>query len=156
LLSPKTLRNIWVTLCSFFAWASRELLVTNVMKDVPAPKFKAAPVDPFNQTDVQAMLKVCLYSKDVRPGNRKGFVMRLPFGHRDQAIILVLVDTGLRAMELCSLKIGNVDLETGKVEVKHEVSGGARGARDKLFIWEKSPICLLNLKNNSTPRVVPE
>lgn len=137
-LSPKTLRNIWVTLCSFFAWASRELRIKNVMKDVPAPKFQVAPVEPFSQADVQAMLKVCLYSKDVRPGNRKSFVMRLPYGHRDQAIIMVLIDTGLRAMELCSLKVGNVDLKTGKVDVKHGIAGGAKGGKGRTVYLGKA------------------
>ena len=32
--------------------------------------------------------------------------MRLRFSHRDQAIILTLIDTGLRAMELCKLLMG--------------------------------------------------
>jgi integrase len=31
----------------------------------------------------------------------------------------VLVDTGLRALELCRLKIGDVDSKTGRIEVKH-------------------------------------
>jgi hypothetical protein len=44
---------VWVTFCSFFSWASRELHIANVMKDVPAPRFKVAPVEPFNQADVQ-------------------------------------------------------------------------------------------------------
>lgn len=137
-LSPKTLRNIWVTLGSFFAWASRELRIKNVMKAVPAPKFQVAPVEPFSQADVQAMLKVCLYSKDVRPGNRKSFVMRLPYGHRDQAIIMVLLDTGLRAMELCSLKVSNVDLKTGKVDVKHGIAGGAKGGKGRTVYLGKA------------------
>jgi integrase len=42
-----------------------------------------------------------------------------------------LLDTGLRAMELCSLRIGNVDLKTGQVEIKHGVIGG--GAKDRAF-----------------------
>ncbi len=101
------------------------------MKDVPAPKFKVAPVDPFNQAEVQAMFRVCLYSKDVQPRNRKGFVMRLPYEHRDQAIILVLVDTGLPAIKLCSLKVGDFDLKTGKVKVKHRTSGGTKGGKGR-------------------------
>ena len=43
-LSPKTLRNIWVTLCSFFAWASEEYQMDNPMKDVPGPRFQKAPI----------------------------------------------------------------------------------------------------------------
>ncbi len=35
--------------------------------------------------------------------------MRRSTGHRDQAIILTLLDTGLRASELSALKVGNMD-----------------------------------------------
>ena len=37
-LSPKTIRNVWVTLASFFKWASIEFEITNPIKQVPAPK----------------------------------------------------------------------------------------------------------------------
>ena len=49
--------------------------------------------------------------------------MRRATGKRDQAIILTLLDTGLRASELSALKIGDVDLKTGKVLVKHGRAG---------------------------------
>ncbi|MBC8508017.1 MAG: phage integrase N-terminal SAM-like domain-containing protein, partial [Chloroflexi bacterium] len=98
-LSPKTLRNVWVTLSSFYTWAARELQLPNIMKDVPAPRIQKVPTLPFTQDDVQRMLKVCTYSREAHPGNRRSFVMHLPNRHRDQAIILILLDTGLRAME---------------------------------------------------------
>ena len=56
-LSPKTLRNVYVTLASFFGWASREFRVENPMKEIPAPRFQNAPIEPFTQDDVQRMLK---------------------------------------------------------------------------------------------------
>jgi integrase/recombinase XerD len=108
-LSPKTLRNIYITLASFFTWASREFRVENLMKEIPAPRFQNAPIEPFTQDDVQRMLKACIYSREADPINRRRFVMRRPTANRDQAIILTLVDTGLRALELCSLKIENFD-----------------------------------------------
>ncbi|GAP06012.1 hypothetical protein ATHL_00857 [Anaerolinea thermolimosa] len=52
------------------------------------------------------MLKACVHSREVRPSNRRGFTRRLRFSHRDQAMLLTLIDTGLRAMELCKLLIG--------------------------------------------------
>jgi len=137
-LSPKTLRNIWVTLSSLFTWASKELRLESPMKDVPSPRFKIPPVEPYTQAEVQSMLKVCLYSKEVQPGNRKNFVMRLPYGHRDQAIILFLLDTGLRAMELCSLVIGSVEQKTGKVEIKHGTIGGAKGGKGRTVYLGKA------------------
>jgi len=42
-------------------------------------------------------------------------------------MILFMLDTGLRASELCSLKIGELDLRTGKVVIKHGDEGGAKG-----------------------------
>lgn len=137
-LSPKTLRNIWVTLSAFFTWASREFQIQSPMINVPAPRFNVKPVEPFTQDNVQQMLKVCVYSKKSEPGNRRGFVMRLANAHRDQAILLVLVDTGLRAMELCSLRIGNVDMKTGKAEIKHGVIGGAKGGKGRTVYLGKA------------------
>jgi integrase/recombinase XerD len=137
-LSPKTLRNFWITLSAFFTWVSREFSIPSPMKQVPAPKFKNTIVEPFTQDEVQAMLKVCMYSREVKPGNRRAFVMRLPNGHRDQAILMVLVDTGLRAMELCSLRVKNIDLRTGKVEIKDGREGGAKGGKGRLVYLGKA------------------
>ena len=117
--AAKTLRNVWATLSSFYSWASLELGIKLITKDVPAPKTKQVVIEPLTQEEVLRILKVCVYSREVKPGNRKGFVMRLRNANRDQAIILILLDTGLRAMELCKLQIGDIDLKTGRVEVKH-------------------------------------
>jgi integrase/recombinase XerD len=71
------------------------------------------------------MLKACVYSREANTNQRHKFVMRRPTANRDRSILLVLLDTGLRATELCSLKIGDVDVKRGKVEIKHGVEGGA-------------------------------
>ena len=65
--------------------------------------------------------------------------MRRPTANRDQALILVLVDTGLRALELCSLKVVDVELKRGKVEVKHGVEGGAKGGKGRMVYLGKVP-----------------
>ena len=39
-LSPKSIRNVWITLSSFFNWASQEFKMANPMKDVPLPRIK--------------------------------------------------------------------------------------------------------------------
>ena len=57
--------------------------------------------------------------------------MRRPSSNRDQAIVLMLLDTGLRATELCSLIINDVDLKTGKVTIRHGVVGGAKGGKGR-------------------------
>jgi integrase/recombinase XerD len=137
-LSPKTVRNIWITLSSFFHWAEQEFNLPNPMCKVPAPKYQNAPIEPFTQIEVKLMLKACLYSKQAETQNRSPFCMRRPTGRRDQAIILVLLDTGLRASEFCSLKIRDVDLKTGRVEVAHGSQGGAKGGKGRVVYLGKT------------------
>lgn len=57
--------------------------------------------------------------------------MRQPSANRDQATVLMLLDTGLRATELCSMTINDVDLKSGKVTILHEVAGGAKGGKGR-------------------------
>jgi hypothetical protein len=42
-LAPKTVYNIYVSLASFFTWASREFDLSNPMKNIPRPR---VPDDP--------------------------------------------------------------------------------------------------------------
>jgi integrase len=51
--------------------------------------------------------------------------------NRDIALILVPLDTGIRASELCALKVEDVDLKLGKAEIRHGALGGARGGKGR-------------------------
>jgi len=137
-LSPKTLRNIWVTFKAFFGWAATEFKMVNPMTDIPAPKYKTAPVAAFSKEDIAAMIKACTYARETNPVNRRKFVSRQPTAKRDEAMILFLLDTGLRASELCHLKIGEVDMRTGKVIIKHGDEGGAKGGKGRTVFIGKS------------------
>ncbi len=66
---------------------------------------------------VKAMLAACDRSRAyTRPGKRKCDNER-PTALRDRAIIYLLVDTGLRASELCELRLRHVDLKNHRVIV---------------------------------------
>jgi integrase len=78
------------------------------------------------------MLRACTYSRATLSASRHSFVTRRPTANRDIALILVLLDTGMRASELCALKGEDVDLREGKVEIKHGVEGRAKGSKGYL------------------------
>lgn len=137
-LSPKTLRNYWIALSSLFAWLNREFGYDDIMSKVPAPKFKRAPVETFSREQIEALLKAAEYSKEVQPDERRKYRMRRSTGKRDAAIILTLLDTGMRATELCMLKIGDVDLKTGRMQIKHGVTGGAKGGKGRTVFMGKT------------------
>ena len=130
-LSAKSIRNVWVTFRSFFGWLHVEFKYPNPAIEIPAPKFQKTTVEAFTKEDIEKVLKACVYSREAQTEVRKKFVMRRPSANRDQAIVLTLLDSGLRATELCSLTINDVDLKTGKVTIRHGVVGGAKGGKGR-------------------------
>ncbi len=108
------------------------------MKAVPSPKFEKPPIEPFTKEEVEALLKACEYCQLAETTDRRRFTMRRPTAKRDRALILTLLDTGLRASELCALKIGDVDPKTGKVQIKHGLLGGAKGGKGRTVYLGKA------------------
>jgi integrase/recombinase XerD len=137
-LSPKTIRNTWITLMSFFGWLNREFKIPNPVKGISAPRYQKAQPQPFTREEVELLLKACLYSRDAETKIRHSFFMRRPTASRDQTIIMILLDTGLRVSELCSLKVDDVDLKTGRVNVKHGQLGGAKGGKGRTVFMGKA------------------
>jgi integrase/recombinase XerD len=130
-LAAKSIRNVWVTFRSFFRWLHVEFKYTNPAEEINAPKFQEHPVKAFTKEDIEKILKACVCSRESQTEERKKFVMRRPSANRDQAIVLMLLDTGLRATELCSLTVNDVDLKTGKVMIRHGLAGGAKGGKGR-------------------------
>ena len=64
---------------------------------MPAPKFEQVPIEPFTKEEIEALLKACEFSHEACTTLRRKFVMRRVNVHRDQALIVLLFDTGLRA-----------------------------------------------------------
>lgn len=54
-------------------------------------------------------------------------LLRADHSTRDQAIILLLLDTGIRAGELCALNLADVEMGTGTVRVRL-----GKGAKDRI------------------------
>jgi integrase/recombinase XerD len=88
-------------------------------------------VPELTREEVERMLKACTYSRVTVSPTRHSFVMCRPTANRDIALILVLLDTGIRASELCPLKVEDVDLRDGRVEIKHGTEGGAKGSKGR-------------------------
>lgn len=131
-LSAKSLRNVYIALRSFYTWLHKEFKIPSPFVDITPPKFPKHIIQTFSKEDIEKLIKACVYSREAQTEDRKAFVMRRPSANRDQAIVLTLLDTGLRATELCSLTVEDVDLKTGKVNIRHGVSGGAKGGKGRV------------------------
>jgi len=123
-LSPKTLHNYWITLRSFYTWATVELGIEDALAPIHAPEFAVKVVDPLTQAECQAMMTACLWTMTAETtGAKARYRMRRPTGLRDQAILRLLLDTGVRAGECTHLNVGDVDVKTGQVTIHPRNSG---------------------------------
>lgn len=117
-LSAKTILNYHVGLSALWTWALSEALVErNVVRAVRPPRPEIREVAPYSERDVKALLGACERSTAYgRPGKKRCDNSR-PTALRDRAIILLLIDTGLRASELCELRCSHLDLKNYRLRV---------------------------------------
>ena len=112
-ITSKTLRNAWGTLSVFWKWVSNEFNIDNPFRISPVRAF-TKPINPLTQMEIEALLKECdKYEKHFKDG--KSYNSKRPTALRDKAIILTLVDSGMRVGELIGIKLGDIDFENGKI-----------------------------------------
>ena len=128
-LSAKSLRNVYITLRAFSSRLNKEFKLLNPAKEITPQKFRQHVSLTLSKEDIVKLIKYCLYSREAKTDDWKTFVLRRPSANRDQAIILTLLETGLRATEICSLTIGDLDLRTSNVNVRHGIGRGPKGGK---------------------------
>jgi integrase/recombinase XerD len=138
-LKPKTIYNVWVALKGFYRWWSEETGQPSPMASVPALKITVPVIEPLSRDQVVAILKACDLTREATTTWRRSFVMRRDTALRDRAIVLVLLDTGMRAAEACDLRVGDLDLGTGRVIVRKGKGGRGRivylGKAARRAVW---------------------
>lgn len=102
--------RVW---CNFLA--SEGEIAESPMAKVKMPRLENRILPAFTPQDVKELLDACLTG-------------------RDKAIVLALLDTGLRASELMALNVGDVDMATGAVMVRL-----GKGGKDRqVYLGAKS------------------
>ena len=128
-VSSATADDSFVTVRALFTYLVKDDVVTdNPMKGVERPKTKKVIIITFTTEQIQAMLGIC----------RSDFV-----GIRNRALILTLVDCGLRVSEICSLRTEDFKwqeqtmLVTGKGNKERIVPFGRTTRSALLTYWER-------------------
>jgi len=117
-VGKKTLLNYHVGLSALWTWAQSENIVeVQIIRKIRRPRPEQKDIIPYTESDVRAMLGSLYKSQTYdRPGNRITS-HTLSHAERHRAILLLLVDTGIRAGELCGLDIHQADLRNNHVTV---------------------------------------
>ena len=116
--SHSTVHHYYAVLKAFFNWCVREnLLDESPLLKVKVLNSKPRVIEPYPSQEIAKMLAVCDY-------DYKHNAMFL--GSRNKAIFLMLLDTGMRASEIASIKPGDVDTERGWIKVQ------GKGAKERV------------------------
>ena len=98
--APNSVHHSYVVSKTFFAWlVNEDLLAASPMARVKSPKLPKEILPAYAPEDVRRLLQAC---------ERE----------RDRAIILALLDSGLRASELCRLDVSDLNQKTGELRIR--------------------------------------
>lgn len=139
-LGKKTLLNVWIALSALWSWAEVELKTKHVVREyVNRPNPKAAVVKPYTKDEVQRILDACEWFDAWAPALDASVKTATQNAIRDKAIIMLMVDSGLRVSEVCALTIGDYDPRRGQVMVRHGKGDKKRvvylGDTSRKMIW---------------------
>lgn len=102
-ISAKTLRNYHADLSALWQWAIQQGICSeNPVRQIKPPIAEKKTIIPLSKIEINALLDSAVHSR---------------YPHRNRAIILLLIDTGIRATELCNLLINDLNWVTGHVRV---------------------------------------
>ena len=102
---PSTVKTRYRGLFRFCGWlVDEDELTENPMRTLSPPEPKSKPVPVLSDVELAALLKACA---------GKEFNDR-----RDEAMIRLLLDCGLRVSELCALTVEGIDLDQGMALVR--------------------------------------
>jgi integrase len=126
-VAPGTVKTYHKILRAFFNWLVAEGEITvSPMQRVPTPVDRPDQIQPFTPDQLKAVLAAAKRTLNPR---------------RDEAIVLLLLDTGLRASELCDVRCRDVDLHAGHVTVR-EGKGGQEPVRPVVPRHQARPVPL--------------
>ena len=114
-LTSKTISNCHGTLAVFWKWTNKEFGINNPFT-LPPIRFHMKPILPLKGEEIERLLDNC---KMVEKGflNQKRYSAQRNTSKRDKAIILTLLDSGVRVSEMCSANIKDLELEIGRLFV---------------------------------------
>jgi len=139
-LSPKTLLNAWIALSSFWSWVERDLGLPHVIRgkvNRPRPRRRLSAA--YTEAEVRDLLAACDKGAGWDRAHGQRMDVKRPSALRDRALILVLLDTGIRASELTALKMRDYEPKRGQLIIHHGKGDKKRvvflGSAAKQGLW---------------------
>lgn len=139
-LSDRSVYDAWVALSSLWTWANHELSIPHIIRgQIPMPTFAKPAIVPYTEDEIKSLLRAAEWTSNWNGHLGKPTRSKRPTAKRDRAIILTLLDTGLRSSELCALRCRDYNNDEGRLFVAHGKGDKERyvymGERAQKAIW---------------------
>ncbi|MBT7017801.1 MAG: tyrosine-type recombinase/integrase [Anaerolineae bacterium] len=131
-LGAKTIRNIHTNLSALWHWGVDEGFVkSNIVRKIDPPPTSPPVIQPYTKDEIEQILKGCLKTRawSTRPNT----VTSRATGVRDKAIIMTLLDTGVRASELCGICYEDINMSSNSIKVSGK--GPGRDGKERLVYF---------------------
>lgn len=118
--APATARSRQLAVKRFTSWLLDEgEIETDPFLGMKPPKLDETVIEPLSDDDLRALIKACAVPKGAEP--------RTALRHRrDEAMIRMMLETGMRAGEVVALELDDVDLSNGVAVVRRGKGGKGR------------------------------
>jgi site-specific recombinase XerD len=118
--AASTARSRQLAVRRFSSWLAEEgELPADPFLGVKAPKLDDKVVEPLTDDELRALLRACAPAKGATPAEALRH-------RRDEAMIRLMFETGMRAGEVVSLEVADMDLSTGTATVRRGKGGKGR------------------------------
>ena len=137
--SESTRQYHWKVIKSYFSWASKRkgLNIPNPTEDLEMPAVPDPEVQPYTEQEIKALLKACKKSEEAETTDRASYTFTRPTASRDQLIILLLLDTGIRVSELCRIQYKDINIQNHSIHITAFETG--RKSRDRsVYVGDKT------------------
>ena len=112
-----SLRNAWCAVRSLFRWCNVEIGLKRPDLDLVKPEVSYPEIIPFQEEEIRRLVKQC--SKPIQ-STRDGetYYRKSRSAYRDRALILLLLDTGVRVSECAQIRIEDINLDDGTIFIR--------------------------------------
>lgn len=117
---PATARARQLAVRRFTAWLAEDGEIdADPFLGVKAPKLDSKVIEPLTDDQLRALIKACTPHKGADRAQHLRF-------RRDEAILRLMLESGVRAGEVVALEVGDVDLNNGTAVVRRGKGGKGR------------------------------
>lgn len=118
--AASTARSRQLAVRRFSAWLAEENeIATDPFLGIKAPKLDEKVVEPLTADELKALIKACTPPRGATPAEALRH-------RRDEAMIRLMLETGMRAGEVVSLQVDDVNLSAGEAIVRRGKGGKGR------------------------------